>query len=117
MTTVAGRAEVTHDLIRVLVADARGPERLRCRLDLADDGFAVVAEAVEARQAVAVAAFEAPDVVILDPDLPNDHHVDVLSELNARAPRAAVLLYRPEDAGDLQAVVRQAVARPAAIWI
>ena len=117
MTTVASSAEVTHDLIRVLVADARGPERLRCRLDLADDGFAVVAEAVEARQAVAVAAFEAPDVVILDPALPNEHDVDVLGELNARAPRAAVLLYRPDDAGDLRAAVRRVAARPAAIWL
>ncbi len=79
-------------LIRVMVADAGGRDRLRCRLDLGAGGCSVVAEAVEARQAAAVAAFESPDVVLIDPELPNPDGVDLLGELRARVPRARVVV-------------------------
>ena len=98
------------DPIRVMVADARGPERLRCRLALSgEEGFAVVAEAVNAAQLVAVAAFEAPDVIVLHASLPNDDGIDVVAELSARAPRAAVLVDLVEQADDvgLRAAVRR----------
>jgi DNA-binding NarL/FixJ family response regulator len=115
---VALTTSTTHlaaDPIRVMVADARGADRLVCRIRLGQgDAFAVVAEAVEAGQAVAVAAFEQPDVVILDPDLPNPHGVDVLADLAARAPRVRVVM-RADRRGDdfLHARVRRAFARPA----
>ena len=104
------------DPIRVVVADARGPRRLRCRQALSgDEGFAVVAEAVNAAQLIAVAAFEAPDVVVLDASLPNEHGVDVVAELAARAPRSAVLvdLVADEASEGLRSAVRRVAVRNA----
>ena len=106
-------SQVVIDPIRVMVADARGEERLRCRVELAEaDGFAVVAEAVNAAQLVAVAAFEAPDVVVLDAGLPNEDGMDVMAELAARAPRSAVIvnLVDRDEATDLPAAVRRVAA-------
>src|SRR5688572_24684953 len=102
------------DPIRVVVADARGPQRLRCRQALSDaDGFAVVAEAIDAAQLVAVVAFASPDVVVLDASLPNEHGMDVVAELEARAPGAAVLvnLVDSDEGTDLPAAVRRVANR------
>ncbi|MEY2477316.1 MAG: hypothetical protein QOG87_2631 [Actinomycetota bacterium] len=93
-------------LIRVMVADARGSDRLRCRLELGDGGCSVVAEAVEARQAAAVAAFECPDVVLVDPELPNPDGVDLLGELRVRVPRARVVV-RSDSIDLLDAALRK----------
>jgi DNA-binding NarL/FixJ family response regulator len=99
-------------LIRVVVADARGSERLRCRQELHfGTGCTVVAEAVTAGQAVAVAAFELPDVVIVGPDLPNDEGVELLADLGARVPNAAVLALGSLD-GLAAAVQRTVLRRP-----
>ncbi|MDX6628649.1 MAG: Response regulator receiver domain [Gaiellales bacterium] len=110
-------SDLTTDTIRVLVADASGPGRLQTRQQLqGSDGCAVVAEAVTAKQAVAVAAFEQPDVVVLHPDLPNEDGIDLVAELEARLPRTAVLIDLGDTAGLADAVQR--VARPAAPgWI
>jgi DNA-binding NarL/FixJ family response regulator len=105
---------VQAESIRVVVADARGPERLRCRLALSpDDGFTVVAEAVDADQLLAVVGFAGPDVVVLDASLPNEHGVDLVAELAARAPHAGVLvnLVEPGEDTDLQAAVLRAARR------
>ena len=76
-----------------------------------------MAEAVTAKQAVAVAAFEQPDVVVLHPDLPNEDGIDLVAELEARAPRTAVLINLGEDEVGLPAAVRK-MARPAAsVWL
>lgn len=107
-------AHVSTDPIRVMVADARGQQRLWCRQALADDdGIAVVAEAVNATQLVALAVFEAPDVVVLDAALPNDEGIDVVRELSQRAPRVAVLINLADcgDGADLAAAVRRVADR------
>ena len=91
-----------------MVADASGSERLRCRQELhAGTGCTVVAEAVTARQAVEVAAFELPDVVVLGPNLPNEEGVELLAGLQARVPNASVLVLGAPD--ELAAAVQRTV--------
>jgi DNA-binding NarL/FixJ family response regulator len=100
---------IATELIRVVIADARGTERLRWRAELmAASGCGVVAEAVTARQAVAVAGFERPDVVVLGPDLPNEDGIDVVAELGARSPRTALIVNLTGDEG-LAGAVRKVV--------
>jgi DNA-binding NarL/FixJ family response regulator len=104
---------IAAELIRVVIADARGTERLRWRSELAvATGCAVVAEAVTARQALAVAAFELPDVIVLGPDLPNEDAIDLVAELGSRSPRTAVLVNLTGDEGLAEAVLRVAGAVP-----
>jgi DNA-binding NarL/FixJ family response regulator len=102
--------ELEDAALRVVVATAAGGDRLRCRADLAFGGFDVVAEAVHARQAVALGAFEAPDVVLLDPDLPNDDaSYDVTSELAKVAPHTRVVAFDPAASrAELRALLRAA---------
>ena len=100
MTITASTSAVAVDPIRVLMAGGCGADRIRGRRELHEAvGFTVVAEAVNARQALAVAGFEHPDVVVLDPDLPNEDDIDLVAELAARAPRARIVL-RPEAGWD-----------------
>jgi DNA-binding NarL/FixJ family response regulator len=98
---------VAQDGLRVLVAAPTGRERLRYRLQLSTEhGFDVVAEAVEAQQAVAVAAFERPDVIVLSAALPNDQHIDVVHELARICPNATIVM-SPGGTFDLRAELRQ----------
>jgi DNA-binding NarL/FixJ family response regulator len=98
--------------VRVVVATAGGADRLRCRAHLGlGGGFSVVAEAVHARQAVALGAFEAPDVVLLDPDLPSDDEwCDVTAELAKVAPWTQVVTFnRAASKAELRALLRAAI--------
>lgn len=107
MAIITNDSRTAMDTIRVVVADARGPERLRCRAELdARTGCTVVAEAVNAGQAVAVAGFERPDVVVLGTDLPNEDGINLLAELQARSPQSFVLVDLAEGAGLADAVHR-----------
>ena len=102
---------IAAELIRVVIADARGTERLRWRSELTiATGCAVVAEAVTARQAVAVAGFELPDVIVLGSDLPNEDAIDLVAELNSRSPRTAVLVNLASDDGLADSVLKVAGA-------
>jgi DNA-binding NarL/FixJ family response regulator len=96
-----------NETIRVVVADLVGPRRLHIRQELSlNHGFNVVAEAVDASQALAVAMFTTPDVVLLHPELPNEERCDIVSELESRCPGTAVLVREDHDR-DLQSCVRQ----------
>jgi DNA-binding NarL/FixJ family response regulator len=113
MAAAVGTRMIAAELIKVVIADARGTERLRWRSELtAATGCAVVAEAVTARQAVAVAGFELPDVVVLGSELPNEDAIDLVAELSARSPRTAVLVNLAGDEGLAGAVLRAAGAVP-----
>ena len=56
--------------VRVLVADDHAPTRAGVRASLDADGFEVVGEAANARQAVELAEALTPDVVLLDIHMP-----------------------------------------------
>jgi DNA-binding NarL/FixJ family response regulator len=79
--------------IRVLIADDHPVVRqgLRVLLEVQDD-LDVVGEAQDGRQAAAMAAELAPDVIVLDLKMPGMPGQDVITELSSRPDRARILV-------------------------
>jgi DNA-binding NarL/FixJ family response regulator len=76
------------------------------RAALEDDGFAVVAEATNATQAVELALEQEPDICLLDVDLPGNG-IWAAAEVATRLPyTAVVMLARSERNGQLLAALR-----------
>ena len=84
--------------IRVLVADdhALVREGIRHVLD-AEDGFDVVAEAKNGREAVELALVHRPDVVVLDITMPEETGLKAAARLRELLPTARVLLLSMHD--------------------
>jgi two-component system, NarL family, nitrate/nitrite response regulator NarL len=86
-------ATTTVQTIRLLLVDDQVIVREGLRLLLENQaGLTVVGEATNAQDAVALAAREQPDIVLLDLDLGGTHGLDCLPELLAVAPHARVLI-------------------------
>src|SRR4051794_23054462 len=77
---------------RVLIIDDHAPFRAAARELLERRGFAVVAEAGNARTGLQVAEAAAPDAVVLDVNLPDGNGIDVCRTLTEANPALAVLL-------------------------
>jgi len=77
---------------RVMVVDDHPMWRDAVSRDLGAAGFEVVASIGEGRQAVRVAAAAAPDVVVLDLQLPDMSGVDVILGLLSAVPGVRVLM-------------------------
>lgn len=94
------------DPIRVMVVDDHPMWRDAVARDLAESGFAVVATAGDGEQAVRRAKAAAPDVLVLDLNLPALPGVRVCQELVAHNPalRVLVLSASGEHADVLEAV-------------
>jgi two-component system response regulator NreC len=85
-------------LIRVLVADDHGIVRQGIRQVLeSEPGFVVAAEAASCDDAIAAAAREQPDVVLLDITLPDESGVQGIPRLRAAAPRARIVMLTVHD--------------------
>ena len=96
---------------RVLVVDDDPDYRFLVRLALGTtDGFEVVAEAGDGREAVETARREAPDVVLLDCRMPGADAFDALPGLRAAAPDARIVLVSGADPADLRTASRSAGA-------
>ncbi|MGH9842145.1 MAG: response regulator [Blastocatellia bacterium] len=79
--------------IRVLVLDDHPIVRAGLRMLInGHPGLTVVGETGDCAEAVAIAAREQPDVIILDLDLGRSSGLDTLPQLLASAPRARVLV-------------------------
>lgn len=79
--------------IRVLIVDDHAVVRAGLRMLLeSHPGMSVVGEAGNRAGALAAAAREKPDVILLDLDLGGSSALDFLSELLVAAPRARVLI-------------------------
>ncbi|CAL2061069.1 MULTISPECIES: response regulator [Streptomyces] len=94
------------DPIRVMVVDDHPMWRDAVARDLAESGFEVVATAGDGEQAVRRAKAAAPDVLVLDLNLPAKPGVQVCKELVAHNPalRVLVLSASGEHADVLEAV-------------
>jgi DNA-binding NarL/FixJ family response regulator len=75
----------------VLIADDHAPTRADVRAALEADGFAVCAEAADARDAVVAALREQPDVCLLDIRMPGSG-IAAASAIASRLPEAAIVM-------------------------
>lgn len=86
-------ATTTTQTIRLLLVDDQVIVREGLRLLLENQpGLTVAGEAANCQDAVALAAREQPDIILLDLDLGGTHGLDCLPELLAVAPHARVLI-------------------------
>lgn len=78
--------------IRVLVADDHAPTRAGVRVSLDADGFEVVAEASNAKQAIELAVALEPDVCLLDIHMPGGGGIAAAEEVSRLLPDCAVVM-------------------------
>lgn len=84
--------------IRVMVVDDHSIVREGLRQVLqADGGFDVVGEAANGAEALAIAARERPDVILLDITMPGDSGLVVAQQLRQQVPAARVLILSVHD--------------------
>lgn len=102
-------------MVRVLLADdnARFREALR-RLLERDPDIAVVAEAGDGGEALALAEEAAPDVVVMDVSMPGIDGLEATYELKARLPEVTVLLL---SVGDKEQEIAAGLAGGAAEYL
>ena len=87
--------------VRVLVADDHAPTRAGVRASLDTDGFDVVAEASNARQAVSLALEHKPDVCLLDIHMPGSGIAAAEALMRDLPHSAVVMLTYSRDDDDL----------------
>ena len=80
-------------MIRILLADDHAVMRrgLRALLE-GKDGFTVVAEANDGREAVSLAETTKPDVVVMDLTMPNLNGTEAARQITAKFPNIAVII-------------------------
>jgi DNA-binding NarL/FixJ family response regulator len=84
-------------MIRVLLADDHPVVRDGLRALLENDGFELVGEAADSREAYRMALEAEPDVVVLDLEMPGRGGLDTLRELKRVNPDIAVLVLSRHD--------------------
>lgn len=95
----------------VVIADDHPSFRASARAILEADGFEVVGEADTGASALAVMRSLAPDVVLLDVQLPDMDGFAVLAELALDGDGPAVVLVSSRDASDYGELIEQSGAR------
>jgi DNA-binding NarL/FixJ family response regulator len=94
-------------VIRVVVADDEPDVRLLLRVQLERQGFDVVGEAVDGREAIERCADTEPDALVLDLLMPGVNGFEAITELRHDRPTMAIIAYTAV-AGDF---VRKEMAR------
>jgi DNA-binding NarL/FixJ family response regulator len=105
------REDAGHVTVSVLIVDDHSGFRARARRLLEAEGYAVVGEAANGEQAVRAARALAPDLVLLDVNLPDTDGFAVAQELTGHAGAPAVVLTSTRDAADVAELVRSSGAR------
>jgi two-component system NarL family response regulator len=86
------------EAVRVLIADDHALFRRAIRAVLDDEqDIEVVAEAGDGDEAVLLAAEHAPDVVLLDVNMPKRSGIDAASEIKAQLPSTQVVMFTVSD--------------------
>jgi len=97
---------------RILIADDHEVVRSGLRAILeAHEGWNVVAEARDGKEAIVRAAETKPDIAIVDYSLPTMNGVEVTRQIRARVPTAEVLIFTMHDSDVLLGELLQAGAR------
>jgi two-component system, NarL family, nitrate/nitrite response regulator NarL len=90
---------------RVIIADQNAPSRVGVRQALEDDGFVVCAEEGTGPDAVAAALRDAPDLCVLDVQMPGGG-IEAAAEIHSRLPETqVVMLTASSDDDDLFAAL------------
>jgi DNA-binding NarL/FixJ family response regulator len=85
-------------MVRLLIADDHDVVRSGLRSLLEDqEGWSVVAEAADGKQAIAKSISEKPDIAILDYSLPLINGLEVTRQIRLRVPRVEVLIFTLHD--------------------
>jgi DNA-binding NarL/FixJ family response regulator len=99
-------------MTRILIADDHDVVRRGLRDLLREhDGWEVVAEASDGKEAISAALQTKPDVAILDYGLPLLNGIEVTRQIRARVPNTEVLIFTMHDSEILLQQVLQAGAR------
>jgi two-component system, NarL family, invasion response regulator UvrY len=90
--------------VKVLIVDDQPPFRIAAQLvfDILDD-FEVVGEATSGEEAVEMAASMAPDLVVMDINLPGINGIEATRRIALSDPAPVVLLVSTYEADDLPA--------------
>src|SRR5499427_8024095 len=98
---LARRAQMSPEgtpVTRILIADDHEVVRFGLRAILeAHEGWEVVADACDGKEAIAKAAETSPDVAIIDCSLPVMNGVEATRQSRARVPTAEVLIFTMHD--------------------
>src|SRR4029077_8980604 len=82
----------THELPRLLLADDHAMLRDGLRAILNDEGFEVVAEASDGREAVKLGQSPGADVAILDISMPLLNGIDAAREILKSSPKTKIII-------------------------
>ena len=96
---------------RILIVDDHPSFRAAARALLEAEGYVVVGEAVDGASAVLRAGDLAPDVVLLDVQLPDIDGFEVAARLRAAGASAVVVLTSSHDASDFGPLAQLCGAR------
>ena len=96
---------------RVLVVDDHPSFRRCARELLTAEGFEVVGEAEDGKSGLALAAELAPELVLLDVQLPDLDGFEVASRLLSRDRNLAIVLVSSRDRGEYGPLIEQSGAR------
>jgi DNA-binding NarL/FixJ family response regulator len=89
--------------VRVLIVDDQEPFRSAARLVVGlVEGFEVVAEAVSGEEAIRLAAEVAPDLVLMDINLPGIDGLETTRQLRAARPEMKVVVMSTYEAGEYE---------------
>ena len=95
----------------VLIVDDNSGFRSRARELLESEGFEVVGEAADAESALAATRRLAPEVVLLDVQLPDLDGFEVAKQLTSNGDGPAVVLISSRELADFASLVRSSGAR------
>jgi DNA-binding NarL/FixJ family response regulator len=96
---------------RVLLVDDHATFRATARMLLESEGFEVVGEAEDGESALVKSAALAPDVILLDVQLPGMDGFEVSSRVTHSAAAPVVILVSSRDGRDFGALVTSSGAR------
>lgn len=99
-------------MVRLLIADDHDVVRSGLRSILEErQGWSVVAEAADGKQAIAKSISEKPDIAILDYSLPLINGIEATRQIRMRAPTVEVLIFTMHDNDTLLRDLLRAGAR------
>ena len=94
-----------------MIADDHPSFRASARAILESEGFEVIGEAEDGAAAIAAARKLAPDVLLLDVQLPDLNNFTICRQLDVNGSGPAVVLVSSRDACDYGALIEQSGAR------